>query len=98
MEPRLMASINRRLKKGMNAHCSVPGLVEKKGGDADERAPRCSERERGRESADRRVLLRSERGKGEARGLSVRGGPRLWLRARRVRGWGARPTTAQGQG
>jgi len=42
-----MASINRRLKKGMNAHCSVPGSVEKKGGDADVRAPRCSERERG---------------------------------------------------
>jgi len=35
------------LKKGMNAHCSVPDSVEKKGEDADVRAPRCSERERG---------------------------------------------------
>ena len=65
MEPRLMASINRCLKEGMNAHCSAPGSVGKKGGDADERAPRCSERERGEKSANRRALPRSERGKGE---------------------------------
>jgi len=65
-----MASINRRLKKGMSAHCSVLGSVEKKGGDANLRAPWSSERE-GEKSADRWALLRSERGKAEARGLSA---------------------------
>ena len=49
----------------------APGSARKKGGGVDKRAPRRSERERGRESADRRVLPRSERGKGEARGLSA---------------------------
>jgi len=56
----------------------APGSARKKGGGVDKRAPRRSERERGRESADRRVLPHSERGKGEARGLSARSGPRHW--------------------
>ena len=85
-----MASINRRWKEGMNAHCSAPNSVEKKGGDADEQAPWCSERERGRESADRRALPRSERGKGEG-ARAVRGGPgrATGPRARRGRGAGS---------
>jgi len=41
-------------EEGMNALGCVPGSVEKKGGDADVRAPRCSERER--ESGERRQV------------------------------------------
>ena len=98
-----MASINRRWKEGMNAHCSAPNSVEKKGGDADEQAPWCSERERGRESADRRALLRSERGKGEVCGLSARSGPRHWAACARGAGEGQgagppRPKARGGRG
>jgi len=90
-----MASINRRLKEGMNAHCSAPGSVEKKGGDAYERAPWCSERERGRESADRRALPRSERGKGEGV-RAVHGGTGRATGPRARRGQGAGSGAANG--
>jgi len=54
-------------------------LSKEERGGADKRTPRCSERERGRESAHRRALLHSERGKGGgARGLSAQSGPRHW--------------------
>ena len=43
-------------------------LSKDEGGDADERAPRHSERGRGWKSADRRALPRSERGRRAARG------------------------------
>ena len=95
-----MASINRCLKEGMNARCGAPGSVGKKGGDADERAPRCSERGRGWESADRRALPRSERGEGGgARGLTAaeRASSLGHVRAA-GEGWGVWPPTAQGQG
>ena len=69
--------------------------VEKKGGDADERAPQYSERERGRESADRWALPRSERGKGEgARAIRSGAGRATGPRARRGRG--ARSWAANG--
>ena len=78
-----MASINRRLKKGMNAHCSVPGSVEKKGEDADVRAPRCSERE-GEKRAPTGGPYCAVRG-GERGG--ARSGPRHWAaRASRAKG------------
>jgi len=72
----------------------APGLARKKGGGADERAPWCSERERGRESADRRALPRNERGKEEsARAVRDRVGRVRVAGERR----GAGPPTAQGQ-
>ena len=74
-------------------------LSEEEAGGADERTPRCSERERERVSADRRAQPRSERGKrGRARGQSAMSGPRHWAaRASRAgaRCWAA---TAQSQG
>jgi len=73
-----MASINRRLKEGMIAHCSAPGSVEKKGGDADERAPQCSERERGKRAPTGGPYCAVRGGRGRARGLSARSGPRHW--------------------
>ena len=73
-----MASINRRLKKGMNAHCSIPGSVEKKGEDADVRAPRCSERGRGKRAPIGGPYCAVRGGKAEPRGLSARSGLRHW--------------------
>jgi len=72
-----MASINQSLKAGegrvmaLNA-AARSRLSEEERGGADKRTPWCSERERGRESADRWALLHSERGKGEgARAVST---------------------------
>jgi hypothetical protein len=62
----------------------APGSARKKGEGADERTPRCSERERERVSADRRAPPRSEREKrGRARGLTA---PLGRARASRARG------------
>jgi len=81
----------------------APGSARKKAGGADEQAPRCSERERGRESADRRALPCSERGKRES-AWAVRGGagratgPRA-RRGRRAGSWaanGPRPGVSAG--
>ena len=71
LEGRLMASINRSLKvggsDGVECHRALPAQRGRKGGgDADERAPRRSERGRGWKSADRQALLHSKRGKGES--------------------------------
>jgi len=91
-----MASINRCLKEGMNARCGAPGSVGKKGGDADERAPRCSERGRGWESADRRALPRSERA-GRGRSTQAdRGGAGLVTRPRARCGRGVGSLAANG--
>ena len=76
------------MKKGMNAHCSVPDSVEKKGEDADVRAPRCSERERGNRAptGGPYCAVRGEK-RGRARGLTARSGPRHWaVRVSRARG------------
>ena len=93
-----MVSINRRLKKGMNAHCSVPGSVEKKGEDADVRAPRCSERERGKRAPTGGPYCAVRGGKGRRTGCPRGAGRATGPRARRERGQGAGPPTAQGQG
>jgi len=80
------APIDGGLKKGMNAHCTVPGSVEKKGEDADVRAPQCSERERGKRvpTGGPYCLVRGGRGRraGCPRGAGRATGPR----ASRARG------------
>jgi len=64
--------------------------------------PHGAAREGGEKSADRRTLLRSERGKGEVRGLSARSGPRHWAacasraRAGRWAANGPRPRVSAG--
>jgi len=76
----------------------TPGSARKKGGDADEWAPQCSERGRGK-SADRRALPRSERGNGEGARANCGGAGRATGQcARCSEGWEAGPPTAQGQG
>ena len=99
----LMASINRSLKAGVEwwrwMPSRAPGSARKKEGGANKRAPLCSERERGRESADRRALPCSEMGKGEgARAVRGGAGRATGPRARRGRGAESWAATAQGQG
>ena len=66
LDGRLMASINRSLKGGIDGVQCRRALPAQRGRKGKALTSGCSERERGRESADRRALLRSERGKEES--------------------------------
>jgi len=78
----------------------LPAQRGRKGGDADEQAPRRSERGREWESADRGALPRSERGRACRLSVAEQAAPlgRALAAAAGVRGWEVGPPTAQGQG
>jgi len=75
-------------------------LSEEERGDADERAPRRSERGREWESTDRWALPCSERGRACRLSAAERATPlgRALDAAAGVRGWEIGPPTAQGEG
>ena len=95
-----MASINRRLKKGMNAHSCVPGSVEKKGGKTLTCGPHGAARERGGKRAPTGGPYCAVRGGKGGGARAVRAERAAPLGRVRVAGGGrgAGPTTAQGQG